>query len=319
MTEGGHDPGGKRAWDRWSEARALRWTLSAALVVGSGAVSILDESTICRQQLASVGEIPVVETCGPPSITDLPVIAVVLLLAILLAPDLSEISIGVLSLKQRVSKAERVQQHLTEEVEAIRNVVTFSASTEARQNIETSIAPVIEVEAPDLPGILREVAQSLGRVPEDPTLKGAEDYVDKPDPGVASLLGELVLTLSQLEYLLGLRSIETPILPRVSLFGVDLDVTAMALRMAFPDLNAVVVRVDPQALESVREAFVAEYEKPLGNLRVVRAFAVHGLVSESVAKSALKTARTLFGALSIRIEGLPRVVDSSDTNTGGAS
>lgn len=106
--------------------RRVRWVLVGSIALGLLIVTALSQFgglKLCRHVLATVGTRPVVKVCGPPETSDFLPIAVVL--AILIFPDISELTIpGFVGLRRRVD----VQAHRQEQVE--RNLAILQQSVQ---------------------------------------------------------------------------------------------------------------------------------------------------------------------------------------------
>lgn len=283
------------------KARLLRWGLAALLILIGIWLSVPGGHVVCQDELAHVGKNAVVRTCGPLGLTALPVVASVLLLVVLLGPDLSEVSIGVLSLKQRVDETQRNQKEIQEEFEGLKQsfVIATSASAEQTTSVATS------VEAPDLPGLVREIVRGVSA---NPALAGAEEHAGGVDPKYASTLGNVVLTLARLEFLLGSRSMGLG--PKIRFWIIEIGSGPSMMQLsqseAFADLVRLIDGKDPAALFVARASFREEYDQVLKQLASVREFAINGVISLSEAESTLNNARILLGALTIKVEQLPR-------------
>lgn len=102
----------RSVWTRWADARALRWGVVALLLIAAVIVSSIDGLIeVCEEQLAETGSKEVVDVCRRPSLSDPTVVGFLLLVLVgCLWPDISEISIGVLSLTRKVDEqAERTE------------------------------------------------------------------------------------------------------------------------------------------------------------------------------------------------------------------
>jgi len=97
-------------WERWTRARGLRWLLIVGLVLAGLVLSFTgDVLEVCEEQLAS--DSTVVEVCRQPSVADPGVLAFLLLVLVALWPDISSVSIGIVSLTQKVDQqAERTKE-----------------------------------------------------------------------------------------------------------------------------------------------------------------------------------------------------------------
>jgi hypothetical protein len=288
----------------------LRWGVAGVLVLVSLGLSVFGDYVVCRDELASVGNRAVVRTCGPLGLTDLPSVAAILVLVVLLAPDLSEVSIGVLALKQRVEDTRRDQKEVRAEFEGLKQSFNISSSTTAEQT--TSVAT--SMEAVDLPGTIREIVRVVSH---EPDLAGAEDRAGGVDPSHARILGEIILTIAKLEFLLG-STLEGAIRSglKIKFWFIELEVVASDKlqsyqSQAFPDQARLIKGKDPIALRDTRQSFTADYNGVLTRLGLVREFVINGVISVDEAESALQNLRILLGALSIRLEELPPSKDSA--------
>lgn len=306
MTETRELSAWERAWRWWVTARLLRWGLATLVILVGIWLTLPGAHVICRDELANVGKNAVVRTCGPLGVTDLPVVCGILLLVVLLGPDLSEVSIGVLTLKRSVEDTQRGQEEIRGEVEGLKQAFTMQASTSAEQT--TSVAT--SVQAPDLAGVVREIARAVS---SNPALAGAEEYAGDLNPRYASILGKVVLTLARLEFLLGSRALGkfagggggVVRFWVVELGGPDM-MTLFSKSEAFVDLAPLISDKEPAALAAERNSFRLEYADVLAQLGEVRQFAINGVITLSAAESTLENARALLGALSIRLKRLPR-------------
>jgi hypothetical protein len=122
--QNGHEPRPK-----W---QILRWLAALSVAVGGALYYIhgVSHQTVCEAAVANkVGK--VVELCGPPGLTEL--LPFALVIAVLLAPDLSELGIpGLLSVKRRIGQQEarqdtletkimRIEQNVDQRVEQTQN------------------------------------------------------------------------------------------------------------------------------------------------------------------------------------------------------
>src|SRR5215203_1695974 len=172
----------EQAWEWWTNARLLRWSVAALIVLGGLAFSVFGES-VCRDQLAAVGNTAVVKTCGPVEFSDLPVVAGILLLFIVIAPDLSEVSIGILSLKQRVQEAKQEQDKIRDEFEDLKQTIAVSLSAIAEQSTSVTTA----VQAPDLAATVTAISRLVS---SDPVLQGAQESAGEVPRDYSQTLGE---------------------------------------------------------------------------------------------------------------------------------
>lgn len=99
----------------------------AALVVACAAFVVWTTSHVlawprpCRQELAAVGKSPTVEVCGPMGADGL--LGAVLLIAVLLLPDVSELAIpNLITLKRRVERQAEEQGRLRDDLARVEQV-----------------------------------------------------------------------------------------------------------------------------------------------------------------------------------------------------
>lgn len=120
--------------------KAVRWSVAGGILLLSFVFFVSHNWVICDQKLAAVGTQPVVKVCHSPSLTDLPVIAILLLVVLLLLPDLSEVGFpGLFSLKRQVEQQEtklgNLEQELTLQTE-MKQVAQQTQKVESTFNIQ---------------------------------------------------------------------------------------------------------------------------------------------------------------------------------------
>ncbi len=120
--------------------KAARWSVAGGILLLSFFFFISHNWAICDQKLAAVGTQAVVKVCHSPSLTDLPVIAILLLVLLLLLPDLSEVGFpGLFSLKRQVEQQEtklgNLEQELTFQAE-VKQVAQQTQKVESTFNIQ---------------------------------------------------------------------------------------------------------------------------------------------------------------------------------------
>lgn len=112
----------------------LDWTrrvLAALLLLAS--IYLASIRTVCEEKLANTGNQGAIRVCHPLAVTDVPVLAGLFFVLLLLLPDLSEIGIpGFLSLKRQVS-----QQESKLEEQAVRLVGLQSQVAQAIESRQT--------------------------------------------------------------------------------------------------------------------------------------------------------------------------------------
>lgn len=97
---------------RWT----WRWLLALAAITLLALSLAFDWwGSQCSEELAQTGDDAVVEVCRAPSLSDPAVLLTTGLILLLLWPDLSEVSLGLISLKRRIDEnQERTESRLTE-------------------------------------------------------------------------------------------------------------------------------------------------------------------------------------------------------------
>lgn len=293
----------KKRWEWWTNARLLRWILAAILIFGAGLLpGLANIYQICREELAQVGNEGVVRVCAPPSVADFPVVAGVLLIVVLLAPDLSEVSIGVLNLKQRVADQGEKQQSLEKELNRLEMTVQNTVVRQ-EQTAETIVQPV------DLPGLIQALPGLLQRG-DTPELSGIRPNLEGIDKVRAQLDGEFLHVMANLQFLAGtLRIGSTPLTsPTGGLVGSMRRLIGRWVgRAAFPELSALIEPKDDLKLRQVQTAFLDKFEEAMVSLESVRTLVASGvrfLDQETVEKSIDQAGRML-SYLTLEIENLP--------------
>jgi hypothetical protein len=298
----------EKRWQWWTNARFLRWLIVALVVFGAGLLpGLANRYEICREEVAQTGNEGVVRVCAPPSIGDLPVIAGALLLVVLLAPDLSEVSIGVLKLKQRVVEQEEKQQSLEDEVARLQMTIQ---NTEVRQEqrAETIIQPL------DLAAMIEALPALLGRM-DEPKLSGVRPSLDI-DEGRAQLDGTFLHLMARLRYLAGTHQVGSTSAPSTQggIFGtsglrsaVRKLSQAIIARRAFPDLYAVIESREDTKVLKVQSAFREEFAEMLENLEQVRLLVASGIrvIDEKTIEKSIDQAGRMISYLTLKIESVP--------------
>lgn len=128
-TKTGKPTGGGDEKEEYTWPQRIRWGL-ALLVAVAGVIYMLggvEHQTLCHGAIATEGE-EVVKVCGAPGITQL--LPFIVVIALLLAPDLSELAIpGLLSIKRRVEEQGRRQERIEAELVRVEQNVRLSANT----------------------------------------------------------------------------------------------------------------------------------------------------------------------------------------------
>lgn len=147
------------AWLQWA-----RRILAGLLLIGS--IYLTSSRTVCEEKLANTGNQGAVRVCHPLAVSDVPVLAGLLLVMLLLLPDLSEIGIpGFLSLKRQVSQQESkleeqaarlvgLQAQLAQAIESQQTVTQNAETHAAAMNVNVydfnALLRQAEAKAPDL-------------------------------------------------------------------------------------------------------------------------------------------------------------------------
>jgi hypothetical protein len=148
--------------------KAARWSVAGGILLLSSIFFISHDWVICDQKLAAVGTHPVVKVCHSPSLTDLPVIAILLLVLLLLLPDLSEVGVpGLISLKGKVEQQEaklgNLEQELTFRTE-VQQVAQQAQKVESTVNIQLADTKEALHEFERKSGIVTNYADDNGAV-----------------------------------------------------------------------------------------------------------------------------------------------------------
>lgn len=135
--------------------------IAAATFLVWGSSQLFGEPEICRQELASVGERPVVNVCAPMSAESL--LGPVLLIAVLLLPDISELAIpNLITLKRRVN------EHAVEQGKIRDELARVEQNQLALQSVNVTVGgyvpPDWERVRAELEGQLRETKDLVAAV-----------------------------------------------------------------------------------------------------------------------------------------------------------
>lgn len=140
---------------KYRNRRALRWGLAAAALLAAGLVSFLGGLQRCTEQALVVGAtIERVTTCDPAPLSDPRYIALLVLSLAFLLPDLSELTVGSVTLKARVAAAEDRQSALQEDYQRLLSFVSLQS-----QQVAQSVSQKIEFLYPDLEGEYRQLSE----------------------------------------------------------------------------------------------------------------------------------------------------------------
>jgi len=127
----------------------LRWTRRTVAIVfvltGVAAANAtrFDASwQVCSQQVARVGNVPVVRTCRDPSFTDADVLSWFILAGLLLVPDFTRIAIpGVLELEREVKKQEKRQAEIEADIIRLRVNSVVTQQQQSSQSVAVNVLP----------------------------------------------------------------------------------------------------------------------------------------------------------------------------------
>lgn len=138
-----------------SAGRRFRWVLATLLLIGLGAAVLFADLQTCTQLAMVVGErVETVEVCNDAPFSHPVYVALVIALLALLIPYLSEVSIGSVSLKRRVARAEQRQEDLQQDFQRLTSLVSVQS-----QNVSTNIVmPVYS----DLKGAYQDLQAADG-------------------------------------------------------------------------------------------------------------------------------------------------------------
>lgn len=307
-------------WESWGKLRWPRWMLVLVIVVLFGLVpSMQDEYEVCRQELAAVGDEPVVEVCGPPGLTDLAVVSGLLVLVVLLAPELSEVSIGVISLKQRLETTEKKQEAIERELSSL----ALSSSSAVAESNATTTAMVTNTLSID--------DRALRALVLDEETEAARHGPASVDSELAQRLGELLLLIGRLEFLLDESlTLFGSGLPKIKLWFVTVDVGTATRKhagtTAFADDAKLLASKSLVDLGRLREVFTAQYQEQLGELRQINAaISIHSGAVSSMAsgqeptrlQTAIDAARVLTSAFLLQVAALPDLEEDGEDGEDG--
>jgi Subtilase family len=133
---GGDGPTKPRsAWTRWSEARILRWSLLCVLAAGAVLLSFVDGALeVCEEQLVQ-GSREVVDVCRHPDVGDPGVLAFLLLFLVVVWPDVSQVSIGVVSLTRKVDEQTARTEQVRRDVQMLGLTLNQAISQQVSQQV----------------------------------------------------------------------------------------------------------------------------------------------------------------------------------------
>lgn len=120
----------------------LRWSVAAALLLVTFAAAIMSLVETCEHEVVVLeSEVEMVEVCGPANFTDPRYIFAVLFTLILISPELSEFSVGSISIKRRLDNSERQQHQIRTDVEGLRQQLLLQANQQVFVQVPTYVNP----------------------------------------------------------------------------------------------------------------------------------------------------------------------------------
>lgn len=122
----------------------LRRSVAGLLIAGAatlGSISdFTDHARVCEDVVPRIGKEALVRSCRPLEPTDTPIIAIGVSVALLLAPDLAEVSIFGVGWKRRIEAAETRQEQLSAKVETVQHAL-LAANQEVMQVTNIGLTP----------------------------------------------------------------------------------------------------------------------------------------------------------------------------------
>ena len=304
--------GGERATVslRRTAVAKTRRTLAALLAIGAGLAAVLGFWQDCYDTVASVGPDPTVSICRTPILTDLPTIALVLLVLFLLWPDLSEMSVGGIRLKRLV---EQNRKEMEAEVHQLR--VQMAVAQQQNVNFSLSLAqPDLTAEAVVA---IAEQTDTVDRSPADAEIilesdRAREEF--RKEPTLEAFLARWATTESILLWL-DRAERRQAVLRADSLSIPDQQILRVAYPMPVPLLGmGIPPHLEAQAIEAVKIA-QAPYQQLITAAASARNILIHrGEPLESEIVGSLTDGLTEFqAAVRVRIARLLREAGESDT------
>jgi hypothetical protein len=190
----------KTPWKRWADLRLLRWSLALVLVaLASVGFAWQWWDPVCSEELASTGPTAVVEVCRSPSITDPALVAGLLVLVLLMWPDLSELSFGIVRLTRQVDESQRRTEAALTDLKqyvalSIRQTVKTEINWAGRGDLTPPQVEVAAAEAIESVAELGDLGDLEMRADSEPPLKERLDKASDPDTDpVAGFLSQWVI------------------------------------------------------------------------------------------------------------------------------
>ncbi len=144
-----------------ARTRSIRWGAAITiLVIGSFATAIGFFGEVCDEELSETGA--VVELCDPPSVTDLPVTLALLALIAMLAPDLSEVTLGGIGVKRLIEQksSETKQDIAGVEERTERRIAAFEMRVTQSPTFNNVMAFSPQLSESDIRGIVEALSRS---------------------------------------------------------------------------------------------------------------------------------------------------------------
>ena len=131
-------------WRAFARARGSRWLgVVGLVVVGVSLWLVLQPQRCADHVVARDSATEIVRVCEPLGLASVPVIAGFVLIAALLAPDLTEISVGTVTFKQEIerrqSEVEQRQEVVEHAIAQLRLDLTVANESRATSNVDVDV------------------------------------------------------------------------------------------------------------------------------------------------------------------------------------
>jgi hypothetical protein len=114
--------GNGAGWSDW-----LRWSFAAGVIVAGAGSAIAGVWETCKAVTPNTGAEGVVRVCDQPSLADVPSVAGLLIVLLLLLPDLAEITLpGGIGLKRRIEAQEARQDLLQQQIAMLTHAESYA-------------------------------------------------------------------------------------------------------------------------------------------------------------------------------------------------
>jgi hypothetical protein len=261
-----------------------RWLLAASILAAGTAAAFLGWLEVCEQ--AAVGlqtRVEVVEVCNDAPVTDPRYLLALLVALVVLWPELSELSVGSISIKRRLAATETRQGALESDVVGLRQIVQFQANTTATASVQ--LFPTW-----------------FSR--DDPSIQAALAAAPQA-PGGDRTLAEMKIAL--IEEYERLRWFDLRVEQPLWIRPIDIDdlMAGITVRHEIADHWPEAVGLRLSALQSVAEFFTRDYGGPLVAVRAMRNSLAHGAsVEDEDVATMYKLATALERLISQRLSEL---------------